>query len=51
MLVIQWQQREGLTSEGDVSGECGLDICFNYDERNRFMYHENRNSVVLIAKN
>jgi hypothetical protein len=30
--VIQWQLWGGLTSEGGVSSEWGLDNCLNYDE-------------------
>jgi hypothetical protein len=39
-----------ITFEEGVSGEWGFDYCFSFEERNRLMYHSNRNSVALIPK-
>jgi hypothetical protein len=39
-----------ITFEGSVSGGWGFDYCFSFEERNRLMYHSNRNSVALILK-
>ncbi len=39
-----------ITFEGGVSDRWAFDYCFSFEERNRLMYHLNRNSVALIPK-
>jgi hypothetical protein len=39
-----------ITFEGSVSGVWSFDYCFSFEEKNRLMYHSNRNLVALIPK-